>query len=73
MMNVFSICAAKDNLLRLIRRAEHGEVIIITRHGKPVAQICALPPELRTQKDESLDDVFNEVLCPSYLRDILRS
>jgi len=37
---------AKNRLLELIRRAEqNGETILITRHGKPVAQIA--PPPVR--------------------------
>jgi prevent-host-death family protein len=30
---------AKTQLSRLIRAAERGETVIITRHGKPVAQL----------------------------------
>jgi prevent-host-death family protein len=30
---------AKTHLPRLIRAAERGETVIITRHGKPVAQL----------------------------------
>jgi antitoxin (DNA-binding transcriptional repressor) of toxin-antitoxin stability system len=34
---------AKNNLSRLIRKVEAGETIVITRHGKPVAQMTAPP------------------------------
>jgi prevent-host-death family protein len=38
---------AKNRLSELIRRAEkNGETIVITRHGKPVAQLVP-PPVLR--------------------------
>jgi len=30
---------AKTHLPRLLERAEHGERFVITRHGKPVAQL----------------------------------
>ena len=30
---------AKTHLPRLLRAAERGETVIITRHGKPVAQL----------------------------------
>ncbi|MBC8036441.1 MAG: type II toxin-antitoxin system Phd/YefM family antitoxin [Rhizobiales bacterium] len=37
-MNV-SIKEAKNKLSELVRRAEGGEAVILTRHGKAVAQI----------------------------------
>ena len=43
----FSIAEAKNRLPELIRAVEHGERIVITRHGKPVAQISPPPPERR--------------------------
>lgn len=39
-MNV-PIAEAKANLSELIRRAEAGEQVTITRHGKPVAELSA--------------------------------
>jgi antitoxin (DNA-binding transcriptional repressor) of toxin-antitoxin stability system len=71
-MNV-SIGSAKNNLAKLIRLAEGGETITIERHGRPVAQLRALPSALHPQKDEALAAAFNEVLCPAYLKNILRS
>jgi prevent-host-death family protein len=38
-MNTVSAYEAKTHLPRLIRAAERGETVIITRHGKPVAQL----------------------------------
>jgi antitoxin (DNA-binding transcriptional repressor) of toxin-antitoxin stability system len=32
---------------KLIRAAEDGEKVIVTRHGKPVAQITPVPAEVR--------------------------
>ena len=40
-----SIADAKNNLPRLIRAVEAGEQIVITRNGKPVAQITTPPPQ----------------------------
>jgi prevent-host-death family protein len=37
-----SIAEAKAGFAELVARAEAGERIIITRHGKPVAQVSAL-------------------------------
>jgi len=42
-----SIAEAKNRLPELIRAVEHGERVVITRHGKPVAQITPAPPSRR--------------------------
>ena len=38
-----SIAEAKNRLPELIRAVERGEKVVITRHGKPVAQIAPPP------------------------------
>ena len=38
-MAAYSIAEAKDQLSRLVRQAEEGEEIAITRHGKIVAHL----------------------------------
>ncbi len=45
-MNV-STAEAKNRLPELIRAVEGGEQVVITRHGKPVAQIASPPAEQR--------------------------
>ena len=42
-----SIAEAKNHLPELIRAVEEGEAVVITRHGKPVAQLGPPPPERR--------------------------
>ncbi len=42
-----SIVEAKNRLPELIRAVEQGEKVVITRHGKPVAQLAPPPPERR--------------------------
>jgi prevent-host-death family protein len=42
-----SIAEAKNRLPELIRAVEGGEKIVITRHGKPVAQLAPPPAERR--------------------------
>lgn len=42
-----SISEAKNRLPELIRAVEDGEKVVITRHGKPVAQLT--PPPQRRQ------------------------
>jgi prevent-host-death family protein len=44
----FNIHDAKTNLSRIIERVEHGEEIIISRAGTPVAKVIPLRP--RTQR-----------------------
>ncbi len=43
-----SIAEAKNRLPELIRAVENGEQVVITRHGRPVAQITPAPPSRRT-------------------------
>jgi prevent-host-death family protein len=38
-----AIADAKARFADLIRRAESGENIVLTRHGKPVAQLTGAP------------------------------
>lgn len=42
-----STAEAKNRLTELIRMVESGERVVITRHGKPVAQIGPAPAETR--------------------------
>jgi prevent-host-death family protein len=39
-----SVSDAKAQLTELVRRAEAGEEIVLTRHGHPVAKITAAKP-----------------------------
>jgi prevent-host-death family protein len=43
----FNIHEAKTNLSRIIARVEHGEEIVISRAGTPVAKVIPLPREVR--------------------------
>jgi prevent-host-death family protein len=40
---IVSVAEAKDRLPELIRAVEAGEKIVITRHGRPVAQLAPAP------------------------------
>jgi prevent-host-death family protein len=42
-----SIAEAKNRLPELIRAVEDGEQVVITRHGKAVAQLTPAPAERR--------------------------
>ena len=53
-MNEHSVAETKNKLSELIERAEHGEEIVITRHGRPVAKIsgfAAKPAPKRITKE----------------------
>lgn len=42
-----SVTEAKNRLSELLRSVEDGETVVITRNGKPVAQIVAAPADRR--------------------------
>lgn len=42
-----NIAEARNSLTRLIRAVEAGEQVVITRNGKPVAQLAPPPAERR--------------------------
>ena len=42
-----SIAEAKNRLSQLIRAAEGGESVVITRHGRPVARLMPAPARRR--------------------------
>lgn len=60
MMAAYSVAEAKNTLPRLLDKAIEGEKVIITRHGKPVAEIRSLPaeraPMSREQRLALIDD-----------------
>jgi len=43
-MAAYSVAEAKNHLPRLIKQAMEGEEVVITRHGKPVAEIRSKAP-----------------------------
>ena len=49
-----SIAEAKNKLPELIDRALKGEGIVITRHGRPVAELRPIPEPGRRITDEDL-------------------
>jgi prevent-host-death family protein len=46
-MSKHSVAEAKNKLSELIARAEKGEEIAITKHGRVVARITSVPPAPR--------------------------
>lgn len=43
-MTVYSIYEAKAKFSELIRRVRHGSTIVVSHHGKPVAEIRPIKP-----------------------------
>ncbi|OGS94313.1 MAG: hypothetical protein A3H31_02585 [Gallionellales bacterium RIFCSPLOWO2_02_FULL_57_47] len=43
-MHTVNLTTAKAQLCELVRCAESGEEIVITRHGRPVARMVAVTP-----------------------------
>ncbi len=43
-MTAYSVADAKNTLPKLIDRALQGEEVVITRHGKPVAELKPVGP-----------------------------
>jgi len=44
---IVNVAEAKARLSELVRRAAHGEEIIIARNGEPQARLMAMPPNLK--------------------------
>ncbi len=49
-----SITEAKAKLTELVRRAEAGEEVVLTRNGAPVARIAPLEPRRRKTPEEMM-------------------
>lgn len=49
-----STAEAKNRLTELIRIVESGEQVVITRHGRPVAQIAPPPAEPRKARFDGM-------------------
>jgi prevent-host-death family protein len=60
----FNIHDAKTNLSRIIERVEHGEEIVISRAGTPVAKVVPLTRTINRAGRGSLRDTL--VLSPDW-------
>lgn len=56
---LISVADAKNQLSQLIRAVEDGEVVIITRSGKPVAQLTPAP---KTKRKVRLGTMRNQIV-----------
>lgn len=55
-MSSYPLSTAKEELSRLIDRAQGGEIVTITRDGKPVAELRALEIAPKRQSSTQLID-----------------
>ena len=49
-MRTFGAFEAKNRLSELLELVEHGEEVMITKHGKPVAKLIAVPASPRPER-----------------------
>ncbi len=54
-MTTYSVADAKTGLPRLIDKALEGEEVVITRHGKPVAELKPIAAAHATMSPASYD------------------
>lgn len=54
-MSTHSVAQAKNQLSELIDRALNGEAVVITRHGRPVVELKAIPEPTRPVSPTDLD------------------
>jgi prevent-host-death family protein len=53
-MSSYSVADAKNHLPALINRALAGESVVITRHGRPVAELKPIPAHPRRVTEADL-------------------
>ncbi len=63
-MSTFSVAEAKNTLPRLIDRAMDGEEVVITRHGKPVAELRPVVPKPPGRRQGSLEWLLAQTRGP---------
>lgn len=54
-MSEHSVADAKTHLSDLIDRAMGGESVVITRHGRPVAELKSIPARARPVSSADID------------------
>jgi antitoxin (DNA-binding transcriptional repressor) of toxin-antitoxin stability system len=62
-MASYSVAEAKNQLPRLIDKARAGEEVVITRHGKVVAEVCRPRSRLTPEEREALYDRMEKALA----------
>jgi antitoxin (DNA-binding transcriptional repressor) of toxin-antitoxin stability system len=60
-MMKIGITQAKNELTKLIRLAERGEVVTILRHGHPVVELRRLDPPVRRRGEDPVQDLIDDI------------
>lgn len=68
-MATYSIAEARNNLSKLVERAEKGETITLTRHGKVAARIVASEAETKSRPDNWKEEMMKLLANPIPLND----
>jgi prevent-host-death family protein len=59
-MTHYGVAEARNNFTHLLERVEDGERIIITRHGKVIAEIVKAAPTPEPKSDGASDKAIEE-------------
>ena len=59
-MGAYSLDQAQEQLARLVDEALAGEIVTITRDGRPVLALTPTPPEPRPREPKPLADEYLE-------------
>jgi prevent-host-death family protein len=68
-----AVSDAKARLTDLVRRAEAGDEVILTRHGQPAAKIVPTAPTISREEKEALLDALLGAGKASFGPDAARS
>jgi prevent-host-death family protein len=68
-----AVSDAKGRLTELVRRAETGEEVVLTRHGQPAARIVPATPHPSRAEKEALLDALTGAGKFSFSADAARS
>jgi prevent-host-death family protein len=61
-----NITTARRDFTKLLRRAEDGEVVLLTRNGRPIVELHAVPKPSQSD-DERLNEAIRQIVSPPYL------
>ena len=58
-----SVSDAKAQLTELVRRAEAGDEVVLTRHGTPAVRLVAVKPKLTVEERGRILDEFRKSIA----------
>jgi antitoxin (DNA-binding transcriptional repressor) of toxin-antitoxin stability system len=66
-----TITNARREFTTLLRRAEEGEVVLLTRNGRPILELRAVPKPPQSD-DQRLNEALRKIVEPTYLNGFFR-